>query len=50
MVAETKLYDALSIKPDASQDEIKKAYRQLILSLLPLPTSPSLMKYAEKQH
>lgn len=27
MVAETKLYDALSIKPDVMQDEIKKAYR-----------------------
>lgn len=27
MVAETKLYDSLGIKPDASQDEIKKAYR-----------------------
>lgn len=31
MVAETKLYDALSIKPDASQDEIKKAYRKAAL-------------------
>ncbi|KAI9807300.1 MAG: hypothetical protein M1833_000043 [Piccolia ochrophora] len=29
MVKETKLYDQLSIKPDASQDEIKKAYRQV---------------------
>ncbi|KAH8702559.1 putative DnaJ domain protein Psi [Talaromyces proteolyticus] len=31
MVAESKLYDALSIKPDASQDEIKKAYRKAAL-------------------
>jgi DnaJ-class molecular chaperone len=31
MVAETKLYDALSIKPDASQEEIKKAYRKAAL-------------------
>lgn len=31
MVAETKLYDALSIKPDATQDEIKKAYRKAAL-------------------
>lgn len=27
MVAETKLYDVLSIKADVTQDEIKKAYR-----------------------
>ncbi|KFY51412.1 hypothetical protein V496_08842, partial [Pseudogymnoascus sp. VKM F-4515 (FW-2607)] len=27
MVAETKLYSALGIKPEATQDEIKKAYR-----------------------
>jgi len=27
MVAETKLYDALGIKPSANQQEIKKAYR-----------------------
>lgn len=31
MVAETKLYDALGIKPNASQDEIKKAYRKAAL-------------------
>lgn len=31
MVAETKLYDALSVKPDATQDEIKKAYRKAAL-------------------
>lgn len=35
MVAETKLYDALSIKPDASQDEIKKAYRKAALKYHP---------------
>ncbi|KFZ13643.1 hypothetical protein V502_06505 [Pseudogymnoascus sp. VKM F-4520 (FW-2644)] len=28
MVAEMKLYSALSIKPEATQDEIKKAYRK----------------------
>jgi len=27
MVKETKLYDQLAIKPEATQDEIKKAYR-----------------------
>lgn len=35
MVAETKLYDALSIKPNASQDEIKKAYRKAALKYHP---------------
>ncbi|GCB24641.1 protein psi1 [Aspergillus awamori] len=35
MVAETKLYDALSIRPDASQDEIKKAYRKAALKYHP---------------
>lgn len=35
MVAETKLYDALSIKPSASQDEIKKAYRKAALKYHP---------------
>jgi len=27
MVKETKLYDQLNISPNATQDEIKKAYR-----------------------
>ncbi|KAI9646745.1 Molecular chaperone (DnaJ super) [Ciborinia camelliae] len=31
MVAETKLYDALGIKPSANQQEIKKAYRTMAL-------------------
>lgn len=35
MVAETKLYDALSIKPEATQDEIKKAYRKAALKYHP---------------
>ncbi|CAJ2507633.1 Uu.00g088190.m01.CDS01 [Anthostomella pinea] len=35
MVKETKLYDQLSIKPDASQDEIKKAYRKAALKFHP---------------
>ncbi|KAJ5833702.1 DnaJ-domain-containing protein [Penicillium riverlandense] len=35
MVAETKLYDALSIKPNATQDEIKKAYRKAALKWHP---------------
>lgn len=35
MVAETKLYDALSIKSDASQDDIRKAYRKAALKYHP---------------
>ncbi|KIW89720.1 uncharacterized protein Z519_09876 [Cladophialophora bantiana CBS 173.52] len=35
MVAETKLYDALSISPSATQDEIKKAYRKAALKWHP---------------
>lgn len=35
MVAETKLYDALSISPSASQEEIKKAYRKAALKWHP---------------
>jgi DnaJ family protein B protein 4 len=35
MVAETKLYDALNVKPDASQDDIKKAYRKAALKYHP---------------
>jgi len=35
MVAETKLYDALAIKPDATQDEIKKGYRKAALKWHP---------------
>ena len=35
MVAETKLYDALSTSPSASQEEIKKAYRKAALKFHP---------------
>lgn len=35
MVKETKLYDQLSIKPDATQEEIKKAYRKAALKWHP---------------
>ncbi|KAI1308899.1 hypothetical protein F5Y03DRAFT_85265 [Xylaria venustula] len=35
MVKETKLYDQLNVKPDATQDEIKKAYRKAALKYHP---------------
>ena len=31
MVAELKLYDQLGVKPEATQDEIKKAYKSVYL-------------------
>jgi DnaJ family protein B protein 4 len=35
MVAESKLYDSLGVKPEATQDEIKKAYRKSALKWHP---------------
>jgi len=35
MVKETKLYDTLELKPDCTQDEIKKAYKKLSLQYHP---------------
>lgn len=56
MVAETKLYDALGIKPSANQQEIKKAYRYVQCYKIPsfiiisCSSSPPLLSTYPKEN
>ena len=51
MVVETKLYDALGIKPEANQDEIKKAYRYSLSHVVHTTlANTSVRKMALKHH
>lgn len=47
MVKETKLYDVLGVKPDASDNELKKAYRKMALKFHPDKPTGDTEKFKE---
>lgn len=51
MVAETKYYDLLGVKPDASEDEMKKAFRKAAMKYHPdRPGGGDPERFKETQH